>query len=67
MFGRKVALTLVKKDKNDSDTTTDSMPIQQLGETIVETAEGVGAVVIVVATTLTVLRVTERVINHVFR
>lgn len=67
MFGRKVALTLVKKDKNDSDASTDSMPIQQLGETIVETVEGVGAVVIVVATTLTVLRVTERVINHVFR
>lgn len=68
LFGRKPALTFVKPNKGDSDdSSTEPMPIQQIGETIVETAEGVGAVVIVVASTLTVLRVAEHVVKHVLR
>jgi hypothetical protein len=68
LFGRKPALTFVKTNKTDStDPAAEPMPLQQVGETIVETAEGVGAVIVVVATTMTVLRITETVVKHIFR
>lgn len=68
LFGnRKVAVTLVKTNKNSEDPSSEPMPIQQIGETIVSTAEGVGSVVITVAATLTVLRLTETVVRHILR
>lgn len=68
LFGnRKVAVTLVKTNKNPEDPSSEPMPIQQIGETIVSTAEGVGSVVITVAATLTVLRLTETVVRHILR
>ena len=63
---RRVAVTLVKTDKSD-DSSMEPMPIQQIGSTIVETAEGVGSVIITVAASLTALRITETVIRHILR
>jgi len=67
MLGRRLALTTVKKNKDDPDSATDAVTFQQAGETIVDTASGVGTVIIVVASTLTVLRVTEHIVKHICR
>lgn len=68
IFGnRKVAVTLVKTKKNTDDPTSEPMPLQQIGDTIVTTAEGVGSVVITVAATLTVLRIAEAGIKYILR
>lgn len=67
MLGRRLAVTLIKDKRNPTDSATDTMNFEQFGETLVDTVAGVGTVVVVVATTLTVLRVTEHVVKHVFR
>jgi hypothetical protein len=68
MLGRRLAITFVKdKRKADDSTPVDTMPLDQIGENIVETVAGVGTVVVVVATTLTALRVTEHVVKYIFR
>jgi len=63
---RRLAITFVKNKDADANSTMDMTTLQQAGETIVDTVAGVGAVVVVVASTLTALRVGEHIIKTVF-
>lgn len=67
MFGRQLAVTFVKRNRKDGDPAEEPMNLNQIGETIVETTAGVGTVVVVVAATLTALRMTEHVVKYIFR
>jgi hypothetical protein len=67
MLGRRLAVTLVK-DKNAAGTAPmDTSSFEKIGETIVDTATGVGTVVVVVASALTALRITERIAKCIFK
>lgn len=66
MFGRKLAVTTVKVDRNTEDTTVPT-DFEKIGETIVNTTAGVGTVVVVGATVLTALRVTEHIVKNIFK
>lgn len=67
MLNRRLALTFVKNKDAAADSAGDTTTLQQAGETIVDTVAGVGTVVVVVASTMTVLRITEHVVRHIFR
>lgn len=67
MFGRQLAITLVKPKRKDGDSVEEPMDIEKIGETIVETTAGVGAVIVIVASTLTALRVGEQIIKYIIR
>lgn len=67
MLGRRLAVTFVKDKRKGDDSAADPMPLEQIGEVVVDTVAGVGTVVVVVASTLTALRVTEHIVKCVFR
>ncbi len=67
MFGRRLAVTTVKVDRNADDSSGSTMDFEKIGNTIVDTTSGVGTVVVVVASTLTALRVAEHIIKHVIK
>jgi hypothetical protein len=66
MLGRRLAVTFIK-DNKAATASTDTMNLDQIGSTVVDTVAGVGTVVVVVASTLTALRVTEHIVKYVFR
>lgn len=67
MLGRRLAVTFVKKNPNSTDQIMDTTSFEQITDKLVETAAGIGTVVVVVASTLTALRITEHVVKHIFR
>lgn len=67
MFGRRLAITLVKANDNNGSSTEEPMNFEKLGETIVETSAGVASVIVLTAAALTILRVTEIVAKYAFR
>lgn len=67
MFNRRLAVTLVKDKRRTDDSPADTTSFEQIGETVVDTVAGVGTVVVVVASTLAVLRMTEHVVKHIFK
>jgi len=66
MFNRRLAVTFVP-NKNKDDSPVDTSTFEQIGETLVNTSAGVGTVVVIVAGTMTALRVTEHIIKHIFK
>lgn len=66
LFNRKLAVTTVKIDRNAEDTSVPT-DFEKIGETIVNTTAGVGAVVVVGAAVLTGLRVTEHVVKYILK
>lgn len=67
MLGRRLAVTLVKDKRRSDDSPADTTSFDQIGETIVNTAAGVGTVVVAVASALTALRVTEHIVKCIFK
>lgn len=67
MLGRRLAVTLVKDKRRSDDSPADTTSFDQIGETIVNTAVGVGTVVVAVASALTALRVTEHIVKCIFK
>lgn len=67
MLNRRLAITWVKNKDAAADSAMDTTTLQQAGETIVDTVAGVGTVVVVVASTLTALRVGEHIIKTIIR
>ncbi len=66
MFNRRLAVTLVKKNKDD-DPSMDTSAFDQIGETIVTTAAGVGFVVVLTAGALTGMRIVEHATKYILR
>lgn len=68
MFGRKLAIVTVKAKRNtDDNSTVEPMDFEKFGATIVDTTAGVGGVVVAVASTLTLLRVAEKIVKHILK
>lgn len=66
MFNRRLAVTFIPNKAKD-DATEPTTSLEQIGETLVNTSAGVGTVIVVVAASMTALRITEQVVKHIFR
>lgn len=69
MFNRQLAVTFVKRPKKDAtaESAMDTTMLTDISENLVNTAAGLGVVVVVTATALTGLRVAEHVTKYLLR
>lgn len=71
MFGRRLAVTTVKAKRNPDDISADTMDFEEIADlsrdTISGTAEDLAKVVVLTATALTALRITEHVVKYFLR
>lgn len=72
MFGRRLAVTLIKDKKKNHDPSegpiiTEVMTLDEITQIIVNGAAGLATVVVVTASSLAVIRMAEHVVKTVYR